>query len=1097
MTPISYIFTELNKIQAQLPGEAFGPVGTGTASEKQFNLTNIFKTLPNEIPKAFAVTDGILFIVPQKDSADLVNIFLKPTNPVEIGIKIKYYVYRGIKKGNYFQAGGSSVDELLKKEDSNILPFLTKIWDEFLEFNQIPAANANTVPFEANKIGFSPAIPANYQAFFTKNQYTLPKVKIGDHIGDFEAEFGFEVVVDEGDFSQDHTDTGFDFKQDYFTARKCVLNLDKNNDAKDYGNLPNDPDFEKVFRESVYLFLDPVAYYGAHLTDISTDNKRGSIINNGTPTTPYKTPEEIYTNVVNKFYNKNKTYIYIKSNRGRSFKFYKNENERIYYQCTDVNQTPSSSWTPTSFLTNKWPLIIKSAIDEKYGISLGSSDKNIAYIHSLFFEEVKISNSDKRIPRKGNLISNLINFKLNILTFNNLNVSSFFNITFLNEDDLPFPNPNEFCNLFGNVNLKSIFEREDFSTGQGSFVNHLRPILIKDGRDIGMYQTKLILEGNYIADTNPPALPGNPADVDLALSKNLRTYILSPQYSTLQKKDDNPFSLTSGYYSAKDMEEYINNIYRGGEIWKGIITDGSNFSSLLYRRKDNDDNMPLYQLGMSQKEYLLLENDAKTIDINAANFFFNIEEDTGSTSPAFIKYRMKMQFDKKDGTVGNTANSIPLYTVDGYFFFTKDYSSAFKHGKEFANIAVDFVPYNLSSYLNGYECGFDYFWHDYYTSPSDGGRLYENLLGKYYKNATGNLENLDVKHLSDYTFKVNRKTFFNLIALKYNSKPTRWRFTNGDSALHADSYLTLYPKPHSLAKEVTVNLKFSKNKNPDQLYIKYNKKYIAINNSTATATANDEYGKFIIPSDKYKNPITSTNNNYSIKIMALRECNQDIPIEVIAVQGKDEKLAGKCWIRKNSERYNIKIVLVNCKTDLNGTVKEGLPPSNVTKVKEILQNFLRQILIDPKFDLTDVDLTVTDFKNNYAPTGKIESNENMFNFVKNLLTSDQQKQMVLLFFNESATNPTLGGQATIVNDYIGGALGARIFALGITDTTIAHEALHSIGLYHSFDNDGDYTFEYVKTNNIMDYSSPRTLIWYWQDLKVKKTSNNNKLIKDI
>ncbi|GGG67355.1 hypothetical protein GCM10007332_32750 [Epilithonimonas arachidiradicis] len=55
-----------------------------------------------------------------------------------------------------------------------------------------------------------------------------------------------------------------------------------------------------------------------------------------------------------------------------------------------------------------------------------------------------------------------------------------------------------------------------------------------------------------------------------------------------------------------------------------------------------------------------------------------------------------------------------------------------------------------------------------------------------------------------------------------------------------------------------------------------------------------------------------------------------------------------------------------------------------------------------------------------------------------------------------------------------------------------------MGLYHSFDNDGEYTFEYQKTNNIMDYSfdSDRKLLWYWQDSKVKKTTNNNKLLEE-
>lgn len=1078
-SPVSYIFTELDKIETQKIEEAFGPVGTTTTppegttpqitySEKKFNLTNVFTAKTNENPQAFAVTDGILFIVPQKENSDFVNLFLRPTNPVDIGIKIKYYVYRSVKKENFFKANGSSFD-LLQKGDTNLLPLLNKVWDDFLEYNDIPTENTSTVIFEAKQLGFSPDILKSNQAFFTKDQYTLPRVKIGDHIGNFGAQFGFEVVVDEGDFVQDNSDTGFELEEAYFTARKCVLNLDKNNDSVDYGNLPNTVS-EIVFRESVYLFLDSAAYYGLHVTKNNDSNEGTIIIKNEIKHTK---PSDIYKIILKSFFNKNKIYLYIKSRRGRSYNFYDNKDKPL-------------NGNSEIFNYSLWPIKV---FEKKFNISLSF---DIRYLGCMLYCNAGLSEG-RLYGSDALLVGNDPSFGSSII-FNipNTGQDIISSLIYLTYQD----GKNENDHLFGSANLKSIFEQQDFKGEKGSYVNHLRSVMIKDGNDIGLYKTKIILHGDYISSNNPPEM----TDEQLAeiLPKNLRTYILFPQRTTRDRKDQKRHIPTAGYYTSfEDVVKYCNTIYGEGEIWRGVIKENIDIDSLLYRRKDNDEDFPIYQLGMSQKDYLSLEKNATTLDINATNFFFNIEEDSGSNSSAYIKYKMKMEFDKKDGKTRLTTNFISLYTVDGYFFFTEDYSTAFKYGKSFANIAVDFIPHNLASYNNGYECGFDYFWHDYHTSPFDGGRLYENLLGKYYNNATGNLENLDVKNLNNYTFKVNRKTFFNLIALKYNSKPTQWRFTNGDSALHADSYLTLYPKPHPLAKEVTVKLKFSKSKNPTQLYIKYNKKFIAINDPTAVATENDEYGKHLIPSDKYKNPITSTNNNYSIKIMALRECTEDIPIEVIAVEGEDKKLAGKCWIRKNSERYTIDIVLVNCKTNLNGTEKEGLPSSNVAKVKEILQNFLRQILIDPKFDLADVDLTTTDFKTNYAPNGNINSSENMFTFVKNLLTSGQQKQMVLLFFNESATNPTLAGQASIVNGYMGGAFGARIFALGITDNTIAHEALHSIGLHHSFDNDGDYTFKYKDTDNIMDYSSTQNLIWYWQDFKVKKTSNNSKLLKEI
>ena len=59
---------------------------------------------------------------------------------------------------------------------------------------------------------------------------------------------------------------------------------------------------------------------------------------------------------------------------------------------------------------------------------------------------------------------------------------------------------------------------------------------------------------------------------------------------------------------------------------------------------------------------------------------------------------------------------------------------------------------------------------------------------------------------------------------------------------------------------------------------------------------------------------------------------------------------------------------------------------------------------------------------------------------------------------------------------------------------ITHEVYHSLGLPHSFENknhipqgnsreiqsNGEYSFEYKRTTNIMDYSDHRNNLFYWQ-----------------
>lgn len=47
-------------------------------------------------------------------------------------------------------------------------------------------------------------------------------------------------------------------------------------------------------------------------------------------------------------------------------------------------------------------------------------------------------------------------------------------------------------------------------------------------------------------------------------------------------------------------------------------------------------------------------------------------------------------------------------------------------------------------------------------------------------------------------------------------------------------------------------------------------------------------------------------------------------------------------------------------------------------------------------------------------------------------------------------------------------------------TTLCHELLHCLGLFHTFDADSRHKFEKNTTNNIMDYSSSRYTLWKWQ-----------------
>ncbi|GGG67368.1 hypothetical protein [Epilithonimonas arachidiradicis] len=1101
--PFSHFFTEPDLIDNQTADMAFGPQGnTDVEKQKKFLLTNIFKAKENTKPKAYAVTKGILFIVPQKGNANLVNVFLKPITPVDIGLKVKYYVYRSIKAENIIDSG--DFKKIIGKNDEKTLGFIKKIWDEFQEFHQLNDTDPNLIIY-SEKLGISQEETSNYSSFFTKDKFSLPIINRGDHIGNFNTEFGFEIVVDEGDFAQDKNDTGFEFEDDFFTAKKCILNIDSDNGEYEYGDrpfvLPIQNEQPKrmsinIFRESVYKFLDPVAYYGSHITANSATNKGTIFIKESES---YSDPKIIYEKIIIKFFNSKKTYLYIKNCNNRSYNFYKKALKPLKINGKEEN-----------FNYSEWPI---KCLEKEFIYRI--SFENISTINCAVFCNIGIPNSSN-----GN---GLYGAKELLIDSKDPTSKSTILFTIPNSANIPFSSiiylsytdeTNVLNKLFGNINLKTIFEKEDFKGGTGSFVNHLRPILIKEGDNIGFYQTKLVLDGEYISSTDPE----NTTPTLEQLSTNLRTYILFPQITTL---GNDSFKLSAGYYNTpKDAEDYCKNIYGEGEIWRGIIKDSVDVNSLLYRRKDNDEGMPIYQLGITQKDYRALIDDVYRKDNNATNLFFHFENYQVSGNSSFIIYDVKIQFDTENGASDFSDETLSLYTVDNYFFFTIDYSTHFitkEYFKEFAEIAVDFLPINLSTTNNGYECGFDYI-------GFEGRENYNEVIGKYYNKSSGKLENLDVSKATDYEFRKKINDYLMLLSRNYNHKPTLWR-TN--PPFHTDSFITLYP-----LKETTIRLNFTKIRNPTKLFIRYNRKYISINNSDSSEI--DEFADYEIPSSNY---LTSLNPNFTIKVKSFQPTSFDIPIEIYSIEDSKTLLAGKCWILKNSETYILKTILVNVQTNVSGIIKNGLPTSDIILTKKILNNFLNQAYLkveDDYIKTISLDLTNdSDFKvvggtlgkyiNSYiddAGTKKytIKDSNDVFEYcitkIKDQITNVND-YLVLFFFDEEGGN---SGTTAGIADSIGGLKGARVYSNGLKRNTIAHEALHSIALYHSFDNDGDYTYRIswlssgiiaipspYPTDNLMDYfqfkptdnDKLRKLIWKWQIKKILKIDyGNSKLIKE-
>ena len=110
-------------------------------------------------------------------------------------------------------------------------------------------------------------------------------------------------------------------------------------------------------------------------------------------------------------------------------------------------------------------------------------------------------------------------------------------------------------------------------------------------------------------------------------------------------------------------------------------------------------------------------------------------------------------------------------------------------------------------------------------------------------------------------------------------------------------------------------------------------------------------------------------------------------------------------------------------------------------------------------------------------------------FLDNLMKKTKYSQYTKVYFIESS-NPNKYGRAYGIGGNPDSKKSVLICTKGFSDSTVAHETLHSMGLYHTFDNDSKFTFKFSETDNIMDYSDIEnrkipvisTFVWQWKRL---------------
>lgn len=360
MSAQSHFFIESGGL-TQSKEQAFGPV-----SSDQFNLTSSFSLGSSK--KAYSICKGVVLIQPQTGNSNKVNLILRPYKQPFPGLNIKYFIYRGLQKSDFFI---NDTDPLVIKNEGTYSDFIDKINKDFLAFHEgRKVKNGETVteipvpPFKAAYIGYDLKFPNSTllsDVFFKESQFEdkngtveekdpfeLPMIDIGKSLGNFaEGEGGIDVVLNYGDYKNNLTDGEFVFNLGYARQATAKIIADATTDYK-----------KKLQREQSMQFVDIAAFYGLFVPEDSVD-----VVSAGTKTN--KKGTEIFSSIINSFYTKNNWYVYIQSDRTRSYDFYGNyklgeSTENLKTGLLEDSATKVVPMTTETYGTFGWPVLINT-----------------------------------------------------------------------------------------------------------------------------------------------------------------------------------------------------------------------------------------------------------------------------------------------------------------------------------------------------------------------------------------------------------------------------------------------------------------------------------------------------------------------------------------------------------------------------------------------------------------------------------------------------------------------------------------------------------------------------------------------------------------
>jgi hypothetical protein len=330
----------------------------GAIDGNTYRLQSTHKFSSGNQNLAIAACKSIILIQEASGNPNLINIALKPVNPVNWEYDgIAYFIYRGVKKDSIIipnPTTGTDFPEILASSSIAGAPDIkTAVIENKARLNA-DTQNPDNDPAIPRHLGYSYSASADpatddyvlddallEEIFFKEPNditFQLPIVEAGAILGEFSTTnlSGFEIIGDQ---------IGFEATMGTLRAsEEHILNVSSYSSNE-----------KKYRKEEILNYFDPAAFYG-------------NFFRNGIKLSGFTTANSLFSqelsviDTINFFENKNKVYLDIRHQTGYSYNYFDNfyyDESSSYaskHHILSGYQATESGVSPLNYGTNQWPI---------------------------------------------------------------------------------------------------------------------------------------------------------------------------------------------------------------------------------------------------------------------------------------------------------------------------------------------------------------------------------------------------------------------------------------------------------------------------------------------------------------------------------------------------------------------------------------------------------------------------------------------------------------------------------------------------------------------------------------------------------------------